>query len=300
MIKQAESREISLDFIDPDPGQPRQNKPIDYLRELGNSIKEKGLRNAIHVRPNPEIPGRYLIINGECRWTASCLVGLKTIRADIYEYEGENIQGEVFVDQLMDNGVRKGLDPLEELKGYQKAINEHGMSISDIAKAYGKSADLIEKDLPILRLPKPLLDLYDKGAVPKQVARRLAELPNEGRMLKAWEWACNGKNADGMLKKIEAYVVNSSQGTLDIFDQAADTATSEEKKQAKVAADKLVRAVGDFAKTPFANGKGELMLVVNSRKLTEIEYTASEMAKIAAKILNDIKSYKARSKHAAA
>jgi ParB/RepB/Spo0J family partition protein len=299
-MRKIDSREISLDLIDPDPGQPRQNKPIEYLRELGNSIKSRGLRNAIHVRPNPDEPDRYIIINGECRYSASCLVNLKTIYADIYEYDHENLEGEVFVDQLMDNGVRKGLDPLEELQGYQKAI-DMGMTVHDIAAAYGKSAEVIEKDLPILRLPKILLNLYDKGEMPKAVARKIAERPNEGQMLKAWEWARMGKNVDGMIAKINAYVVKASQGKIfDVFDQATDIATQTEKKAAKVAADKLVKAIGEFANSPFANGKGELMLVVNSKKMPEIEYAASEMAKIAAKILGDIKNYKARSKSAKA
>jgi ParB family chromosome partitioning protein len=297
-MESQETRKVDLDLIDPDPNQPRKNKPIEYLRELGSSIKEKGLRNAIHIRENPDVPGRFLIINGECRWTASVLVGLKEIDAKIFEYAGDNVEGEVFVDQLMDNGVRKNLDPLEELQAYQRAI-DMGMKAEDIARAYGKSVELIEKDLPILRMPEIMLKEYDNGNIPKAVARAIAVLPNHKRMIKAWEWAKNGKNVDGMLKKIDAYVARSNQQTFDIFDQAISEADGDEKKAARIAAEKLMQAIISFKETPFANGKGELMLVVNSRRLGEIEQTAKEMAAIARKIMDDIGQYKARSKSAA-
>lgn len=290
-----EARALDLDLIDPDPNQPRKNKPIEYLRELGNSIKERGLRNPIHVRENPEVPGKFLIVNGECRWTAACLVGLREIRADIYRYDAD-ADAEVYVDQMMDNGVRKNLDPLEELQAYQTAIDK-GASIEQIARAYGKKPDLIEQDLPILRLPEILLKAYDKREIPKSVARKLAELGSHKKMLTAWEWAKVGKNSDGMIKKIDAYKAKVDQ--VDLFDQAMDSADEKDKKEARVAAGKLLRTISEFQKTPFANGKSHLMVLVNSRKVDEMEMMAREMAKISQKIMDDVASYKARNKSAA-
>ena len=294
-MENLEARKVSLDLIDPDPGQPRKNKPIEYLRELGESMKNAGLRNAIHIRENPEIPGRFLIINGECRWTAAVLVGMKEIEAKIFEYSGENVEGAVFIDQIMDNVVRKDMDPLETLLSYQKAL-DMGMSIDDLAKAFGKSADTIAKDLPILKMPKMLLDLYDKGGLPKTVARKLGEMESHKAMLKAWEWAGHMKNTDQMLAKIQAYENQKKQ--LSLFDDAMETASSEEKKNAKIAADKLCRAITEFKKTPFANGKGELLMVVNSRKLADIEILADEMARISKKLQADLLAYKSQRKSA--
>ncbi len=289
---------LDLDLIDPDPGQPRKNKPNEYLRSLGESIKNKGLRNAIHVRENPDIPGRYLIINGECRWTASVLVGLKTIESKVFAYDGENAEAEVFLDQIMDNVVRKDMDPLETLQAYQTAINK-GMSVYDLSQAFGKSEEIIEKDLPILGLPEILLKAFDKGDIPKAVCRKIAELPNHKKMLKAWRHASSGKNIQVMFKRIDAYIAKSSQGAIpDLFDAAIDDSSNTERKAAKVTAAKLMKAITTFQKTPFANGKGELMLVVNSRKLGELETMAKEMSKISSKIMGDIESYNARSKTA--
>lgn len=296
-MENMEARKISLDLIDPDPGQPRKNKPLEYLRELGESMKNKGLRNAIHIRENPDVPGKFLIVNGECRWTAAVLVGMKEIEAKIFDYSGENTDGEVFIDQIMDNVVRKDMDPLETLQSYQKAL-DMGMSIDDLAKAFGKSRELIEKDLPILKLPKLLLDAYDTGALPKTVARKLAELSGHKAMLKAWEWACKMRNTNGMLAKIGAY--QNAQAQMSLFDDALGSATSEEKKSAKICADKLMRAITEFKGTPFANGKGELLMVVNSRKLDNMKILADEMAKISTKLKSDILAYESQRKNAVA
>lgn len=294
-MENIEAKRVSLDLIDPDPGQPRKNKPLPYLQELGASIKERGLRNAIHLRENPDVPGRYLIINGECRYTASCLAGLKDIEAKIFTYDGANAEGEVFIDQIMDNVVRKDMDPVETLQSYAKAI-DMGMSISDLAKAFGKSAELIEKDLPILKLPPLLLNEFDKGNLPKAVARKLAELPNHSSINKAWEWAGKMRNSDGMIAKITAYQNQKEQ--LSLFDDVLDSASTEERKAAKTAASKLMSAITGFAKSPFANGQGKLMLVVNSRHLDDFSILAEEMEKISKKIKADVLAYKAQRKSA--
>lgn len=293
---------LGLDDIYPDPGQPRKNKPIEYLRELGESIKNNGQRNRIHVWKHPDQNG-YRIMNGECRWTACVLVGLETIDATIFHFEGgtiEETEAFVFEEQIMDNVVRKNMDPLETLQSYQTAI-DMGATIDSLAKKFGVSTDLIEKDLPILGLPKMLLQAYDRKEVPKEVARRLAELPTHRKMLKAWEWAQRGKNTKGMIKKIDAYVAASSQGKIeDLFAVATESATNEDRRAAKAAAGKLVKAISQFSKSPFANGKGPLMLAVNSQKIGELEMAAKEMSKIGAKIMNDIAVYRARDKHTTA
>ena len=65
------TRMIYTDLLEPDPDQPRKNKPIEYLRdELAMSIAHRGLRNAIHVRPHPGADGKFMIVNGECRFLA--------------------------------------------------------------------------------------------------------------------------------------------------------------------------------------------------------------------------------------
>lgn len=282
---------IDVDLIEPDPNQPRKNKPVEYLKGLGESIKTKGLRNAIHVRENPDYPGKYLIINGECRWTAGSLFGgLKEIECKVFAYSGENAETDVFVDQIMDNVTRKDMDPLETLQAIRKAIDSE-VSIDDLSAAFGVSKDVIEKDLPILKLPEALLTQYDKGNIPKVVARKLAEQKSEKRMLTAWKQAKTGKNVEQMLSRITAYENQINQVSL--FPKPVDIA-NDEKKKAKILSEKMIRVMNEYQSSPFANGKGNILMIVNSKKLAEIETTAKEMKKAANKIMADLELFRAQ------
>jgi len=307
---------ISVDLIDPDPDQPRKNKPVEYLRdELALSIATRGMRNPIHIRENPDIPGRFWVINGECRWTAVSMFvkdhwegesrdGFKVegkdtfIEAKIFEY-GENAECEVFVDQVMDNLVRLNMGTLETLRAINRAIYEldEPISIGDCAKAFGMTVATIEADLPILNLPELMLKEYDAGRLAKTVARKLAQLPKH-QVEKAYGWAKNAKNTEGALKKIQAYLDKVNQ--LDLFDQVATNADSKEKKQAKASFGRLMTAIEKFSDCPYLTGQAKLLILVNSRKTTEIEQTAKEMQKIATTLLDELGQYQARKKSAVA
>ena len=240
-----------------------------------------------------------MLVNGECRYLGSVLVGLKTIEAKIFNYSGENMAGEILVDQIMDNVTRKDMDPVETLQSFKRAI-DLGISIEDLAKAFGVSVDVIEKDLPILGLPEKLLGLYDKGKMSKAVARKIAEFPSGKRMLKAWEWAQSGKNTKGMLAKIEAYAVESSQITIDPIKDAAKGADSKDRQAARKTFGKLMKMMGDFEKSKFSNGSGVYMVEVNKKNIDEMAAVAKAMEKYGKKIMDDIRIFQASSKHSAA
>ena len=75
------SVEIPIDAITPNPKQPRRVFNEKDLIELSNSVKSKGIIQAILVRPDPEKDGQYQIVAGERRWRAAQRVGLKSIPA---------------------------------------------------------------------------------------------------------------------------------------------------------------------------------------------------------------------------
>ena len=57
--------EIPLDQIRRNPAQPRRTFGETELRELADSIRAKGVLQAILVRPDPKEAGRYQIIRSE-------------------------------------------------------------------------------------------------------------------------------------------------------------------------------------------------------------------------------------------
>lgn len=299
---------INVDHIDPDPNQPRKTKPVEYLRdELAVSIAERGLKNPIHVRENSSIPGRYWIVNGECRWTAvsqfvkkwwdgSELDGFRTngheilIEAKVCEYAPEDT-GEVYVDQIVDNAVRLAMGALESLQAIEKAINEHGIPIETCAKAFGMSMATLKADLPILALPEILLKEFDDGRLPKAVARELATVkPN--RVMKAYDLSRQGKDVPGMLKRIEVFLEQEAQlSLLDKLPAVQDS--NKDKALAKSAFSQLFSAVSKFSETPFADSQAKLLILCNARRIAEIEDAIKNMKKITARLNDELLGYKA-------
>lgn len=65
-------KRIPLSQVIPNPHQPRKHFDPGSLRELADSIHMRGLMQAISVRPIDE--GRFMIVGGERRWRAHCLL----------------------------------------------------------------------------------------------------------------------------------------------------------------------------------------------------------------------------------
>ena len=72
--------EIALDLIDEDIKQPRKHFDEKSLQEMAETIKTRGVKSPISVRPG-QIEGRYIINHGARRFRASKLAGRETIPA---------------------------------------------------------------------------------------------------------------------------------------------------------------------------------------------------------------------------
>jgi ParB/RepB/Spo0J family partition protein len=105
--------------IVPDPDQPRRfyDEDTGALQELAASIQAVGVLSPIQVRPNPEIPDKYMIIVGERRWRACQMAGVNRIEAV----------------------VREDWDPFQ-IRAAQYEENEKRQDVSDIARARSLTA----------------------------------------------------------------------------------------------------------------------------------------------------------------
>lgn len=58
--------DLSIDLIDPNPLAPREVYTPQMILERADNLRSQGQHDAIHVTPNPNEPGRYIICDG---WT---------------------------------------------------------------------------------------------------------------------------------------------------------------------------------------------------------------------------------------
>jgi len=78
---------IPLSEIHPDKNQPRKFFDDHSIKELTESVKEKGVLQPIMVRPNGK---GYVLVCGERRYKASTAAGLKEIPAVVRQVKGKN------------------------------------------------------------------------------------------------------------------------------------------------------------------------------------------------------------------
>jgi ParB family transcriptional regulator, chromosome partitioning protein len=146
---------LPVDAIDEDPEQPRREFDAESLGELAETIKARGVRSPVSVRPHPREPGRWMLNFGARRLRASKLAG----RADIRAFVDEAFDS---YDQVIENEQREGLKPLE-IALFIKRQLDHGHSRIDIARGIGKSPSYVTLASALIDAPDWLMDTYRAG-----------------------------------------------------------------------------------------------------------------------------------------
>src|SRR5437588_111058 len=128
-------RHVPIEFLRPNPRNPRKNFDSGELEGLANSIREKGVIQPILVRTIPRVADAYEIVAGERRWRAAQAAGLHEAPVTIVEASDK----EALEIAIIENVQRIDLNALEEAQGYEQLSAEYGYSQGDLARVIGKS-----------------------------------------------------------------------------------------------------------------------------------------------------------------
>lgn len=161
-------------LIRPNPHQPRRDFHDSSLKDLADSIREKGILTPLLVSKAEE---GYLLIAGERRWRAAQLAGLERVPVIVKEAtEPEHLEL-----ALIENLHRKDLNPLEEAEAYQRLLQLTGETQEDLAKKIGKDRSTIANALRILRLPQEIQSYILEGRLTMGHARVLVGIQDPQR-----------------------------------------------------------------------------------------------------------------------
>src|SRR5271168_5262004 len=144
------ARRMPIEFLRPNPRNPRKRFDDAELDELAASIKERGVIQPVLVRPIPRVADAYEIIAGERRWRAAQRAGHHEIPILVLE-AGDREALEI---AIIENVQRADLNALEEANGYSRLATDHGYSHADIARIVGKSRSHIANTLRLMSLPE--------------------------------------------------------------------------------------------------------------------------------------------------
>lgn len=180
-IDQSRVEEVFIDQIEANPFQPRTNFDEDGLKELANSIQEKGVIQPITVRKIKA--EKYQIVTGERRWRASKLVGLKKIPAVIRNFDDQ----EMLEVALIENIQREDLNPIEEAAAYKEMIDNFALTQAELAKQVGKSRSNVSNMIRLLKLDEKVKNHLQQGAITIGHARALLALEDAETQVAACE-----------------------------------------------------------------------------------------------------------------
>ena len=162
-----ELRELPVDLIKPNPGQPRTKFDPEALTALAESIETSGIVQPLLVRPLHD--GSYELVAGERRWRAAQQAGLTKVPAVVRDQaEAERLQA-----ALIENMVREDLNPVEEAKACAALVEDLGLTKEDLARRVGRSRPAVSNLIRLLELPDETLELLEAGELSEGHGRAL-------------------------------------------------------------------------------------------------------------------------------
>jgi len=143
-----DAQEIEIDFIVPNPYQPRKHFDQNAIVELSESIKRHGLLQPVVVIKKSD--KSYILISGERRLRAHKLANFDKIKAIIAQVDLDNVRLRELA--LVENIQRENLNAMELANSYQELIEEHSIRHEDLADIVHKSRSHITNTLRLLKL----------------------------------------------------------------------------------------------------------------------------------------------------
>jgi ParB family transcriptional regulator, chromosome partitioning protein len=170
-------RSIAVSEIAPNRFQPRRSFTEPELAELEASIRASGLLQPIVVRARPA--GGWELVAGERRLRAVTRIGWTQVPAVVRDFDDRAMLTLALVENLQ----RADLNPLEEAEGYQRLIDEFGLTQQQVADAVGKDRTTITNLLRVLTLPPAVRQLVERGHITAGHARALLPIKDERKQL---------------------------------------------------------------------------------------------------------------------
>jgi len=165
--------------IRPGSQQPRRSFSDEELRDLVESIREKGILQPVIVRPTTD---GYELVAGERRLRAARTAGVTTIPAIVKKLsDRESLEA-----ALVENVQRADLNAVELAEAYHRLAAEFSLSHEEIARRVGKDRVTVANTVRLLKLPAAVKQAVVDGRLSAGHARALLGA-SPGRLLPIFE-----------------------------------------------------------------------------------------------------------------
>lgn len=244
------TKNVLIQDVKPNRGQPRKKFDQDSHKELAMSIKTHGVIQPLVVS---ETPNGYVIVAGERRYRAAKDVGLKELPVTIRTLDDQAALEVALIENLQ----REDLNALEVATAFYKLADQFNMTHGHIAKSTGKSESAVKNTVRLLGLPNPAKDALLDGRITEGHARQILALKDSKKQQELLDLILRH---GWTVRRAEQFVIASKQGA----------GSSKEAVQASQKETKETKALGKSLKTkvtlrPMAKG-GRLIIEYKSKK----------------------------------
>ena len=174
-------RRVPIEFLRPNPRNPRKHYPEAELEELAASVREKGILQPILVRTVSGAADAFEIVAGERRWRAAQRAGLHDVPVLLMEISDR----EALEVAIVENVQRTDLNAIEEATGYESLTQQFDYGPAEIARVVGKSRSHVANTLRLLNLPKSVQRYLIEGKLTAGHARALLAHDNPEALARA-------------------------------------------------------------------------------------------------------------------
>jgi ParB family chromosome partitioning protein len=167
----------------------------ERIEELAKSLKRGMLHPIIAVEKN----GTLVVVAGYRRLKALERLGVEETYVAVIKGDDK----EAFMKAIVENLLRRDLNPIEQAEAFRRAVKVLGMTFGAIARHLGKHRSYVSRRLALLRLHPDVQDWVAHGRLSPDLALKLLTVKDSRQQkLLADDYCGGGLSRQGLLRKI--------------------------------------------------------------------------------------------------
>ena len=228
---------VPVHKISKGPWQPRRDFAAEALRELADSIREKGVLQPVWLRQAGDL---FELIAGERRFRAAQEAGLREIPALLHQVS----EIEAREMSLVENLQREDLNLIEEAEGYRALMAQAGLTQEEVARRVGKARATVANALRLLDLSDGIQRALAAGALTAGHAKVLLGVEAKGRELLAARVVAQGLSVRALEKLVAALPSRAAAGKKEAAPPVGQKSDDKGAKHLKFLADRMQQELG--------------------------------------------------------
>ncbi len=191
---------VEVARLSPNRFQPRRQMDDAQLKELADSIREKGVLAPILVRRRPD--GNFEIIAGERRFRAAQLLKLERVPVVVRDVSDQ----EALVLSIIENIQREELNPIEEARAFSRLIDDFSLTQDGVARAVSKDRSTIANMMRLLTLPQEVQRAISDGQLTFGHGKALLSLDSVPQQIRLTQMVLSNSLS---VRELEAHIAST-------------------------------------------------------------------------------------------